>query len=430
MMLNIGFWTIGRLYKHLQIYFNGILRARLNAIIFSILLLCLPDSYAIAGVTSNFLQVSNTYRQLVDQHGNWIRLKGVNYNLIQGSVKHSPDPTHIAHIANWGFNFIRFSINWAFLEPTPGNINWSYIDEIEHFVQMANQYGIYVLIDMHQWNTSPCFTYAFGNGFPTWFVNQITFNNFCSQNNNQTGMNVFWKRFWDNPTLVSGPYSGKSAWDVYADAWRTVVWRLRNYSNIVGWDILNEPYLGANMDSSTFNSTILPNFYIEVGNRIRWSDWTDGDIKHHVLFIEGEDGGITSALTKPNLSNFVLSPHFYINDTSLWDNCSELANGTSSSPGVHDGLNKGQAWGVPVVFGEFGSDSSVNGCPTSSGPLFAQYVSRIISVNGQSWAWWDFGPPWWGDGCNMELVTTSLQDQPAVGNLFNNLMVYSGPECP
>ena len=375
-------------------------------IIITVLFLFLCNSKSLVYAAS-LLSVSPNYPQLVDESGAWVRIKGVNYNLIENINKNPPNSVHFDKIQSWGFNFVRFPINWYFLEPSPGAINWSYIDEIETAVQMANDRGLYILIDMHQWNTAQCF--VSGSGFPTWFVNAVA--GTCS---NQS---AFWTNFWQNPILNVAPYQGMTAGQIFAEAWRNVVWRLRNYNNVVGWDILNEPYRGS-IDEIIFNNQILPQFYKSVGDRIRWSDWRDGDQKHHVLFIEGEDGDIKSSMSKPNLSNFVLSPHLYT-DSQYWTNCQYL------SSVAHRGIDKANSWRIPTVFSEFGANSGPDG---GSGPQFANYVSRIIGVNGQSWSWWDFGPV---DGYdNYALVDTTLANKPAVYPLIDNLLIFSGSECP
>jgi len=358
------------------------------------------------------LQVSG--QQLVDINGDWVRIRGTNYNRIDFTTKLPPLKEHIKKIKSWGFNVIRYPINWSFLEPSAGNIDWSYVDEIEDLVRMAGEQGIYVVIDMHQWNTSQCFTYAHGNGFPKWFVDEIIGDD-CYNNNNDSGQTSFWHNFWSNPVLgaTAGPHANEHAWDVFGEAWRHVAWRLRNYKNVVGWDILNEPYSGG-VSEVELNSNILPSFYETVGNKIRLSD-TLSDGKHHVLFIEGQDGDIKPSMSKPDLNNIVLSPHLYT-DPEYWDECQFL------SSVAHRGLDKGASWNIPVFFGEFGATS------LGDGPEFADHVSRIIGANGQSWAWWNFGPR---DGLdNMELVDSNLNDKPVVQPLLDNLLIFDGDECP
>jgi hypothetical protein len=311
------------------------------------------------------------------------------------------------------------------LEPTPGNIDWSYVDQIEALVEMAAVQRLYVLVDMHQWNASPCFGNAiYGNGFPEWFVDAVLGES-CSgrywNDVTKVGVGKFWDNFWTNPTLPStlGPYSGVAAWVAFADAWRVVAWRLRNHDNVVGWDILNEPARGPRTSETRLNAEVLPAFYAVVGARIRWSDRRDADFRNHVLFFEGQDGDVKPSLGKPPLSNIALSPHLYAAE-SVWSDCVQL------SGLAHRGLDKGAEFGIPVVFGEFGAEH-VGPRTGARGDVFSRIVSHIISVNGQSWAWWEFGPRDHDD--TMALVDSGLNDRPTVSRLASNLLIYSGVEC-
>jgi hypothetical protein len=47
---------------------------------------------------SRFLQVSNTHPQFVNQNGEWIRLRGVNFAI----NNQSPLATHLDRIKGWG----------------------------------------------------------------------------------------------------------------------------------------------------------------------------------------------------------------------------------------------------------------------------------------------------------------------------------------
>jgi endoglycosylceramidase len=355
-------------------------------------------------VSLPLLAASGTH--FVDPSGNWKRLRGVNYNRIEHRTLSPASASHLQTIHGWGFNTIRFPFNWFFLESTPGDFDWSYVDSIESVVQMAVDNSLYVLIDNHQWHISQYFDTAYGSGFPEWFVVDLLAG--------KTTEADFWAAFWSNPVLMTSPYAGLHAWDVYADAYRVITWRLRNYTNVLGWDILNEPKLGTGMDISVFNTTTLPAFYAAVGARLRLSD-TMADGKHHILVVGGQDGDIKSMMAKPALTNMVLSPHVYIASSS-WTDCAAI------TALAHRGLDKGIAWGVPVLFGEFGANAN------GTGASFAQYASHTMSVNGQSWLWWSFGPQ---DGdTNMSLATLALQPKEAVAQLQSNINVFSGAECP
>ena len=107
---------------------------------------------------------------LVDQHGRYITIHGVN---LGGSNKFPsteafPDPgeeisyvgkpfpadeahTWFAQIAGLGFNAVRLLATWEAIEPyEKGVYDEAYLDYYEEMVRIAGEHGIYVLVDMHQ----------------------------------------------------------------------------------------------------------------------------------------------------------------------------------------------------------------------------------------------------------------------------------------
>lgn len=380
---------------------------------FALPLLLLTANLAHAQTTADdLLQAPAGLGQMTRQDGQWVRLKGLNYNLIQHTHKRPVDLKQLDRYKSWGFNFVRFPINWNFLEPTAGNIDWSYVAEIETLVAEADKRQMWVLISMHQWNTSQCFQNDWGSGFPGWFVEDMLAGACTSSNQPE-----FWDAFWSNQTVSAGPHAGQKAWDVYSDAWRTVAWRLRNYHNVAGWDVINEPHSGRTIGSGQLNSAILPQFYQYVGTRIRWSDRRDLDNKSHMLFVEGDVGTVRPELAKPDLINFVLTPHFY---PQADQGPGAVAYNNRDCAGlvavIQPLLDKASAWGVPMVMGEFGADVVQDGNKALS---LAKHTSRIVSANGQSWAWWPFE----------DYAIEDLPYRPEVAELQNNLLVFSGDKC-
>lgn len=366
-----------------------------------------------AAAAMNFLQVSKQFPQFVDSRGNWYRFRGVNYNSIMGTTLASPQQEDVDKIASMKFSIIRFPINWNFLEPSPGAINSNYLNQIVSFVHMAENDGVYVIIDMHQWTASQCFNFVSngiqfgGQGFPGWVVDDLIGS--CAQQNNPDGVTEFWTKFWSNPTIPASAAinagAGNTVWDAYSYAWRVVVWQLRNYPNVLGWDMMNEPEAGS-LDWGYVYGSVLPAFYLYIGTRIRWSDWADQyENKNHILFFEGIEGATSSALGKPDLPNIALADHAYLVPPD-WASCSD------AQELAHMSLNWATFFNLPFILGEFNANSSVRGL------TFVSNMSRIVSVNGQSWAWWTYQPK--------SLGKSSIP----YAQLKPNIDTYSGQECP
>ncbi len=64
-----------------------------------------------------------------------------------------------------GLNVIRLGVMWPGVEPTRGQYNTAYLDQLEWIVRRAADYGIYTLLDMHQDVLSEKFC---GEGIPGW----------------------------------------------------------------------------------------------------------------------------------------------------------------------------------------------------------------------------------------------------------------------
>ncbi len=151
------------------------------AVGFLLIVLCAVAPFqALAQTTSSSSSFPPTYTSLP-----WITVSGTHFAYDNGTyvLLHGADysgaevdaftftPKDFEAMASWGFNVIRMPIAWSFVEPKPGVYDQSYINQVKQAVAMANRYGIYVIIDMHQWHWSPYFGQLYGtttNGLPTW----------------------------------------------------------------------------------------------------------------------------------------------------------------------------------------------------------------------------------------------------------------------
>ena len=76
-------------------------------------------------------------------------------------------------MASMGYNSIRLGVLWAGLEPVEGEYNMTYLEQVVECVNIAQKYGIYPVLDMHQdvFNRRFC-----GNGVPDWVPQPPEFN--------------------------------------------------------------------------------------------------------------------------------------------------------------------------------------------------------------------------------------------------------------
>ena len=76
-------------------------------------------------------------------------------------------------MASMGYNVIRLGVLWAGLEPTEGEYNMTYLEQVVECVNIAERYGLHPVLDMHQdvFNRRFC-----GNGVPDWVPQPPEFN--------------------------------------------------------------------------------------------------------------------------------------------------------------------------------------------------------------------------------------------------------------
>ena len=171
-----------------------------------------------------------------DKH---IRRKSFYYDL---------DETFFKTYVEKGFNLIRLAVTWENLEPSKEKYNESYIRSIDEIFSLAEKYGVYILLDMHQdlysgyaegnpgdgaplWATitdgvkpqQPKFVWAEGYLFGKWVHNAFD-------------------HFWNND-----PIDGIGLQDRYAMLWQMLAERYGDSPALFGFDIMNEPFPGSDI---------------------------------------------------------------------------------------------------------------------------------------------------------------------------------------
>lgn len=105
---------------------------------------------------------------------------------------------------------ICLNVHWSYLEPTMGNYRSSYLDDVIRVCNIADQYGISVIVDFHTLMHSDSYT------VPSW-VSPRSFNTVMQD--------PTVKEAWLNMLSFSAEY-------------------LTGVSNIHSWHMMNEPYIG------------------------------------------------------------------------------------------------------------------------------------------------------------------------------------------
>ncbi|KAJ3074273.1 hypothetical protein HDU98_011627 [Podochytrium sp. JEL0797] len=200
-------------------------------------------------------------------------------------------------LAAHGTTAIRLGIMWPGVEPTQGNYNQSYLSEMAQIVQMCSDAGIYVLLDFHQDILSEFFC---GEGVPPYIVQANP-----SANTGITGFPVplrptpfktssdgipsesdcrelSWTLYQATDSVAYAYqqlYSNTNGVrDHFVDYWTTVAKTFLPFKNIIGYDIINEPFFGdiftniLLLDPTYANTKNLEPFYDVVSAAIRAVD--------------------------------------------------------------------------------------------------------------------------------------------------------------
>lgn len=189
----------------------------------------------------SFIQVEG--QKFIDSQGREVLFNGINY------ISKNPNQKYILpqgeeifqQFKSWGFNCIRLGIIWDGLEPEPGKYNEEYLLEIDKRIDWAGENGIYVFLDMHQ----DLYGAKFSDGAPDWatidegkphYQGAIWSDSYLISPAVQTAFDHFWNN--------SPAPDGIGIQDHYANLWKHIAERYANNPVVIGYDIMNEPFMG------------------------------------------------------------------------------------------------------------------------------------------------------------------------------------------
>ncbi len=185
----------------------------------------------------------------VDESGRTRLFNGMNIDdkLIDSPVfRYELDEEFFKKYRQYGFDFIRLAVTWQNLEPKPEKYNETYLQSIDKIFRLAEKYGVYILIDMHQDLFSGNAGRSVGDGAPDWAA---------VLDNTKPRKEIFvwadgyffgrWVRksfdhFWNNDKVY-----GKGLQDRYCDLWKMLAARYGESKALFGFDLMNEPFPGS-----------------------------------------------------------------------------------------------------------------------------------------------------------------------------------------
>ncbi|CAF0797035.1 unnamed protein product [Didymodactylos carnosus] len=138
---------------------------------------------------------------------------------------------------------------WAGTEPSPSKYDQNYLNIMKQIIELLQSYGIYVLLDMHQ-DVLSSRVNAY-DGIPAWLFDRFPPSQYpypwpLKSNSSASGDNWFvgyiteatshgFQCLYDN---VGG------AVDSMSNFWHLVASTYGSYSNVIGYELINEPWAG------------------------------------------------------------------------------------------------------------------------------------------------------------------------------------------
>ncbi|MGH7640927.1 MAG: cellulase family glycosylhydrolase [Candidatus Dormibacteria bacterium] len=175
---------------------------------------------------------------IVDSLGRQVLLRGMDVTGLEQAKDMRPGPPPTARdfqeMSADGFDVIRLPVSWSRLEPQPGRISATYLNQIAAVVRMAARQRIYTIIELH--NIDWGIFYG-GDGAPSWASAGALPRSFpvASPWNRHLAPGVLasYGIFWTN--------LGGWQRDV-TQVWSALAKRFRDDSAVAGFDLWNEPH--------------------------------------------------------------------------------------------------------------------------------------------------------------------------------------------
>lgn len=382
-------------------------------------------------------------QRLVDPLGREVLLRGVNVGLKQAPFLAPHGPAEIARlVAKTRLDFVRLYFSWGAIEPRPLEYDQAYLDAAAAQVRAWSDAGVYVLVDLHQDLWGPPLA---AHGAPEW----ASFGK-DEKKPKLLPESVPWQlryvdprcwrsfeAFWSDRAV---PHSGLGLQEHYARAWKQLAGRLRGIDRVVGYDPMNEPFMGAEIQDGlrkvalggswtllttgigsgftalftkktfqeafteslvkklsrpdSFEKTIgrledanrkfelrLSAFHARMGRAIREVD------PGRPIFIEPmplAGVGVPSEMPHPGIDQIVYAPHLY--DAFMDSGLPFDGDLRRVERALERHVANARRLGAPLVVGEWGN------LPQQDGERFGREVGRMLEKTLGGDAYWDHVP--------------------------------------
>lgn len=315
---------------------------------------------------------------LTDSYGREVILRGVNVGLKHPPYLPAVTADDFRLLRSWGLNSVRLLTLWAALEPEEGRWDEEYIEGLRDILDLADQEGIQVILDMHQ----DVYGEGFGfDGAPRWTCAEALYEHFEPftgawwLNYLKPEVSACFDRLW---------YEGQPL-DHLVETWAHLAEEVGQHPAVVGFDLFNEPWGGFRFGPHFEREGLQP-FYEELIPRLREAapeSWIffEPNVLHNM--------GYPTSLTPLPFDRTVFAPHFY------WIPM-EISGTYEGNQGAMEAyLNhcarEATDLDTPLWVGEYGGNTN--------SPDFTAWLldtGDILDDLHASGAYWEFGQ----DGCD------------------------------
>ena len=367
--------------------------------------------------TSGTLTVSAN--GFVDGYGRAVVLRGFNVSGEAKLAEHNGLP--FANVADaqksaaamrnlTGANSIRFLLSWAYIEPAPGQIDYTYIGNVTAQLQAFLDDGFEVLVDFHQdlysrylFNSGSWYT---GDGAPQWVVNAggypaescgicVNWGQNITQN---TAVDDAMYGFWHNRVLTTS--AGQVAeQDAFLAQAQSALGYVRThlssdeFARVVGVDPFNEPYAGkydSGQTSLTWERDLLWPFFQKFRAAMDSAGWTTKPafvepnlFWNSNLSFEQQTGGLSNIGTLG--TRYVFNTHFYDEAALSGIFLIGKAGDGQYTSNFDTVRQRASALGTSAMVSEFGSPETGYTSDKTPTVLKAMYQALDSGVTGANW---------------------------------------------
>lgn len=365
-------------------------------------------------------QVTVDGTRFADGHGREVVLRGFN---VSGETKLEENGglpfastadarTSAAAMRNLtGANAVRFLLSWAHAEPEPGQVDTGYLEKATAQMKAFLDAGIRVFPDFHQDLYSARLfdkdSWYSGDGAPKWVIDAGGYPK------ESCGICVHWgqnitqnqavrdatRDFWRNRALTTGAGTVRVQ-DAFLDtAGTTMTYLARHltddqFTRVVGFDPLNEPYAGAYDDgqnSRTWEKSVLWPFYEKFRARMDAAGWQDKPafvepnmFWNSNLDFQRQEGGLLDA-GKPG-PDYVFNTHYYDQKA-----ISGIFMPGKAADGQYAGdfgalRDRSTALDLPAVMSEFGHP--LTGFTSDKAPTVVKGMYQALDSRLPGATWW------------------------------------------